>query len=61
MVSMDAYFHGGLNETIRNRVRPRLLEISPFWFKVVLTASGCPDVIKTVACKCSQIGLGQGF
>ncbi len=39
-MSIDAFFHGSSNETICGRVRPRLLEISPFWFEVVLTASG---------------------
>jgi hypothetical protein len=36
---MDASFHGGSNQTIGGRVRLRQLEISPFWFEVVLAAS----------------------
>jgi hypothetical protein len=35
-VSMDASFHGSSNETIGGRVLLRWLEISLFWFEVVL-------------------------
>jgi hypothetical protein len=45
-VSIDAFFHGGLNETIRGLVRPRLLEISPFWFEVVLTSNGKSAIVE---------------
>jgi hypothetical protein len=39
-MSMNTYFHGGSNETIGGRVRLRRPELLPFWFKVVLEASG---------------------
>ncbi len=42
-VPMDAPFQGGSNETIGARVRLRQPEISPFWFELVLAASGAPD------------------
>jgi hypothetical protein len=55
-VFIDAYFHGGLNETIRDRVRPRPLEISPFWFEVVLTASGAMTSSEwSFFCQCSPL------
>jgi hypothetical protein len=39
-VSMDAFFHGGLNETVGGRVRFRRPEILPFWFEVALQPQG---------------------
>ncbi len=42
-VSMDASFHGGSNETIVRRVWLRRPEISPFWFEIVLAASGASN------------------
>ncbi len=42
-VSMDVSFHGGSNETISGRVRLWWPEISPFWFEVVLAASGASN------------------
>ncbi len=39
-VSMDASFHSSSNETIGGCVQLRRLEISSFWFEVVLAASG---------------------
>jgi hypothetical protein len=43
-VSMGASFHGGSKETIGGRVRLRGLEISPFWFEIVLTKLACLDL-----------------
>jgi len=34
-VSLDAPVHGGSNDTISGRVRPRRPEISPVWFGLV--------------------------
>ncbi len=44
-VSMDPSFRGSWNETIggRARVPLRQLEISPFWFELVLAASGASN------------------
>ncbi len=42
-VSMNTSFHGGSNETIGGRVRLRRPELLPFWFKVVLAASGASN------------------
>jgi hypothetical protein len=39
-VSMNMSFHGGSNETIGDRVRLRRPELLPFWYEVVLAASG---------------------
>ncbi len=49
-VSMDASFHGSSNDTIGGRVADfgsrvplRRPEISPFWFELVLAASGASN------------------
>jgi hypothetical protein len=42
-VSMDTSFHGGSNETIGGHVRLRQPELLPFWFEVVLAASGASN------------------
>ncbi len=42
-VSMNTSFHGGSNETIGGRVRLRRPELLPFWFEVVLAASGASN------------------
>jgi hypothetical protein len=42
-VSMNMSFHGGLNKPIGGRVRLRRPELLPFWFEVVLAASGASN------------------
>ncbi len=39
-VSMNTSFHGGSNETIGGRVQLRRSELLPFWFEIVVAASG---------------------
>ncbi len=42
-VSMNTSFHGGWNETIGGRFRLRRPELLPFWYEVVLAASGASN------------------
>ena len=42
-VSMNTSFHGGSNETIGGCVHLQRPEILPFWYEVVLAASGASN------------------